>query len=62
MKKESNKWSHHGKETLKAEYGRPSAPGADSWHLESAATKSNLPDSRKDVSDAKRRESEWKKR
>ena len=55
-------------ETLKSDYGRQSAPGADSWHLESAATSSLkekgasiLPDSWKDVRDAKRRESEWKK-
>ena len=48
---------------MKSEYGRQSAPGADSWHFESAATSSlqeqgasNLPDSCKEVRDAKRRE------
>ena len=53
--------------TLKREYGKQSAPGADSWHLESAATSSlqekgasNLPDSCKDVRDAMRREIERK--
>ena len=52
---------------MKSEYGRQSAPGADSWHLESATSSllekgaSNLPDSCKDVRDAKPRESEWKK-
>ena len=29
-KKERSRWRHQGKWTLKAEYGRPSAPGADS--------------------------------
>ena len=50
------------------ECGRQSAPGADPRHTESAATSSpqekgasNLPDSCKDVRDAKRRETEWKK-
>ena len=43
---------------MKRENGRQSAPGADSWHLESA---SNLPDSCKDVRDAKRSETEREK-
>ena len=62
IKKESSKRRQHGKETLKAEYGRSSTPDADSGHLTSAATislcekgASNLSESRKHVSDAKRK-------